>query len=336
MNIIVPVAGLGKRLRPQTWSRPKPLVSVAGQPVLGHVLDRLMTLNVDRAVFVTGYLGDQIEQHVRANYDIDSHFVEQSSPLGQSHAIIQARGKVTGETLIVFPDMLFEADLSQVIDLPHDGALFVKEVDDPRKFGVVVKDGERITKLVEKPEQPVSNEAVIGIYYFKKIEELFDAIDYQMDQNLQKDGEFYIADAIQHMIDNGSSITTLPVSVWEDCGSPDALLQTNRYLLDRFGVEAQPRSGNVIIPPVVIDPSAEITESVIGPYASIGANVQVEHSLVRDSIVDEGAQIETAMLSESIVGRDALVTGDYLRVNVGDSSDILLAAHARNGRNGDD
>lgn len=336
MNIIIPVAGLGKRLRPQTWSRPKPLVSVAGQPVLGHVLDRLMTLPIDRAVFVTGYLGDQIEQHVRANYQIDSHFVEQSSPLGQSHAIIQAKGKVSGETLIVFPDMLFEAELTQVVDFPHDGALFVKEVDDPRKFGVVVKDGDRITKLVEKPEEPVSNEAVIGIYYFKEIQQLFDAIDYQMEQNLQKDGEFFIADAIQHMIDNGSSITTLPVSVWEDCGNPDALLHTNRYLLDRFAVEAEPRQGNVIVPPVVIDPSAEITGSVIGPYASIGAGVHVEYSLVRDSIVDEGAQIETAMLSESIVGRDALVTGDYLRVNVGDSSDIMLAAHARNGRNGDD
>jgi glucose-1-phosphate thymidylyltransferase len=232
--------------------------------------------------------------------------------------------------------MLFEADLGQTIDLAHDGALFVKEVDDPRKFGVVIKDGERITKLVEKPEEPVSNEAVIGIYYFKEIEQLFDAIEHQMEQNLQKDGEFYIADAIQYMIDNGSNITTLPVSIWEDCGSPDALLHTNRYLLDRFGVEPEPQAGNVIIPPVVIAPTASISGSVIGPYASIGANVSVEQSIVRDSIVDEGAQIETAMLSESIVGRDALVTGDYLRVNVGDSSDILLAAHARDGREDND
>ncbi|MEX2425828.1 MAG: sugar phosphate nucleotidyltransferase [Thermomicrobiaceae bacterium] len=333
MNIIIPVAGLGKRLRPQTWSRPKPLVSVAGKPVLGHVLDRLLTLSVDRAVFVTGYLGDQIEEHVRATYDIDSHFVDQPTPLGQSHAIIQAKGKVTGETLIVFPDMLFEADLTTTIGLPHDGALFVKEVDDPRKFGVVVKDGDRITRLVEKPEEPVSNEAVIGIYYFKQIEELFAAIEHQMDNNLQKDGEFYIADAIQYMIDNGSNITTLPVSVWEDCGSPEALLHTNRYLLDRFGIDAEPRDGNVIVPPVVIDPSARISGSVIGPYASIGAGVSVEDSIVKDSIVDEGAQIETAMLSESIIGRDALVTGDFLSVNVGDSSDILLAANSRNGRN---
>lgn len=336
MNLIIPVAGLGKRLRPHTWSRPKPLVSVAGQPVLGHVLDRLLTIPVERAVFVTGYLGDQIERYVRDSYDIDSHFVEQAQPLGQSHAINQARGKVSGETLIVFPDMLFEADLSQTIDLAHDGALFVKEVDDPRKFGVVVKDGERIAKLVEKPEEPVSNEAVIGIYYFKEIEQLFDAIDYQMENGLQKDGEFYIADAVQYMIDNGSNMTTLPVSVWEDCGSPDALLQTNRYLLDRFGKEAASRDGNVIIPPVVIDPSARITGSVIGPYASIGANVELAHSIIQDSIVDEGAEIETAMLSRSIIGRDALVTGDFMRVNVGDSSDILLAAHARDGRNGND
>lgn len=329
MNIIVPVAGLGKRLRPHTWSRPKPLVSVAGQPVLGHVLDRLTTLPIDRAVFVTGYLGDQIERFVRGNYQIESVFVEQAEPLGQSHAIIQARGEVSGETLIVFPDMLFEADLAQTLELQHDGALFVKEVDDPRKFGVVVLDGDRITRLVEKPEEPVSNQAVIGIYYFREIEQLFDAIDFQMRENLQKDGEFFIADAIQHLIDSGSSYTSLPVSVWEDCGSPEALLSTNRYLLERFGKQADATDQNVIVPPVYIDPSANISGSVVGPFASIGANVRVHRSIVTDSIVDEGAQIETAMLKNSIVGRDGFVCGDFVQVNVGDSSDVILAPGAR-------
>ncbi len=330
MNIIVPVAGLGKRLRPHTWSRPKPLVSVAGQPVLGHVLDRLKTLPIDRAVFVTGYLGDQIEHHVRANYEFESEFVEQSTPKGQSHAIKQAKGHVSGETLIVFPDMMFEADLSEIQALRHDGALFVKEVDDPRKFGVVVMEGDQITRLVEKPEQPVSNKAVIGIYYFREIQDLFEAIDYQMDQGLQKDGEYYIADAIQHLIDNGKSFTTLNATVWEDCGSPDALLHTNRYLLDRLGGSPERTDGNVIIPPVVIDPSATLTGSVVGPYASIGAGVEVNRSIVTNSIVDEGAHIETAMLTESIVGREAFVSGDFVRVNVGDSSDILLAKQSRN------
>jgi glucose-1-phosphate thymidylyltransferase len=329
MNIIIPVAGLGKRLRPHTWSRPKPLVSVAGKPMLGHVLDRLLTVPVERVVFVTGYLGDQIEEHVRANYDFDVDFVEQSSPRGQSDAIIRARGKVSGETLVVFPDMLFEVDLSETIDLSHDGALFVKEVEDPRKFGVVVKDGERITRLVEKPDEPVSNEAVIGIYFFKQIEDLFEGIDYQMENGLQKDGEFFIADAIQYMIDQGKSVTTLNASVWEDCGSPEALLQTNRYLLDNFGKEPSVQGQNVIIPPVVIDPTAKVSGSVVGPHASIGANVEVRDSIVRNSIVDTGATIETAMLSASIIGRDALVTGDFLQVNAGDSSDILLAANSR-------
>jgi glucose-1-phosphate thymidylyltransferase len=331
MNIIIPVAGLGKRLRPHTWSRPKPLVSVAGKPMLGHVLDRLLTVPVERVVFVTGYLGDQIEDHVRAHYDFDVDFVEQSSPRGQSDAIIRARGRVSGETLVVFPDMLFEVDLNEAIELTNDGALFVKEVDDPRKFGVVVKDGDRITRLVEKPEEPVSNEAVIGIYYFKRIEDLFEGIDYQMENNLQKDGEFYIADAIQHMIDHGKNITTLKASVWEDCGSPEALLQTNRYLLDTFGEQQASHGNNVIVPPVVIDPSARIEGSVVGPYASIGANVEVKDSIVRDSIVDNGAAIQTAMLSDSIIGQDALISGDFLRINAGDSSDILLAANSRNG-----
>lgn len=331
MNIIIPVAGLGKRLRPHTWSRPKPLVSVAGKPMLGHVLDRLLTVPVEKVVFVTGYLGEQIEDHVRANYSFDVEFVEQSSPRGQSDAIIRARGRVSGETLVVFPDMLFEVDLNEALELEHDGALFVKEVEDPRKFGVVVKDGDRITRLVEKPQERVSNEAVIGIYYFKRIEDLFEGIDHQMRNDLQKDGEFFIADAIQYMIDNGKSITTLKASVWEDCGNPEALLKTNRYLLDTFGTQAEFSGNNVIIPPVVIDPSAKIEASVVGPYASIGANVEVRDSIVRNSIVDNGAAIQTAMLSASVIGQDALVSGDFIRINAGDSSDILLAAHARNG-----
>src|SRR5690606_14920948 len=203
MNIIIPVAGLGTRLRPQTWSKPKPLVSVAGKPVLGHVLDRLLALPIDKVVFVTGYLGDQIEDYVRQNYRFDATFVEQKEQLGQSHAIIQARGEVTGPTLVVFPDMLFEADLEQISGLTADGALFVKEVDDPRRFGVIEVENGRITRLVEKPETMVSNLAIVGIYYFRAVEDLFDAIDYQMAHNIQTKGEYFLADAIQHMIDQG-------------------------------------------------------------------------------------------------------------------------------------
>lgn len=325
MNVIIPVAGLGTRLRPQTWSKPKPLVSVAGKPVLGHVLDRLIRLPLDRVVFVTGYLGDQIEHYVRHNYDFDAVFVEQREQLGQSHAVIQAEGAISGPTLIVFPDMIFEADLGQLKSVDTDGALFVKEVSDPRRFGVVVTEDGRITRLVEKPTDAISNLAVVGLYYFRDIYVLFEAIHYQMTHDLQKNGEYFLADAIQHLIDHGATFTTLNVSVWEDCGKPDALLDTNRYLLERQGYAVEHIEGSVIVPPVVIDPSARIERSVIGPYASIGARVTVANSIVTDSIVDDGAQIETAMLTGSIIGRQAFVRGDYVRVNVGDSSDITLA-----------
>src|SRR5579875_3909517 len=270
MNVIVPVAGLGTRLRPQTWSKPKPLVSVAGKPVLGHVLDRLLQLSLDRVVFVTGYLGEQIEDYVREHYDFDVAFVEQREQLGQSHAVIQARDELTGPTLIVFPDMLFEADLEQLEQLNADGALFVKEVPDPRRFGVVVMDGDHIERLVEKPADAVSNRAIVGIYYFRDVTCLFDAIAYQMANDMQTNGEFWLADAIQLIIDRGVKLEALPVSVWEDCGKPEALLQTNRYMLDRLGHEIPTIPGSVVIPPATVDPSATIRNSVIGPFASIG------------------------------------------------------------------
>lgn len=334
MNVIIPVAGLGTRLRPQTWSKPKPLVSVAGKPVLGHVLDRLAPLTLDRVVFVTGYRGEQIEEYVRKNYDFEAIFVEQREQLGQSDAVIQARDAVSGPTLIVFPDMLFEADLEQLKVLDADGALFVKEVPNPQRFGVVVLEDGQIKRLIEKPVVPVSNLAIVGLYYLREIQELFTAIDHQVRHDVQQHGEYFLADAIQFMIDHGSDFTTLKVSVWEDCGKPEALLRTNRYLLERQGHEVPAVDGVVIVPPSFIDPSATIRNSVIGPFASIGARVTVTNSIVSDSIVDEAAQLDAVMLTRSIIGRQAYVRGDFMQVNVGDSSDIMLAATATAGENG--
>ncbi|HEX3723404.1 MAG TPA: sugar phosphate nucleotidyltransferase [Nitrolancea sp.] len=327
VNVIIPVAGLGTRLRPQTWSKPKPLVSVAGKPVLGHVLDRLSVLELDKVVFVTGYLGDQIEQYVRKHYDFDARFVAQREQLGQSHAVQMACDEVTGPTIIVFPDMIFEADLTILPRIDCDGAIFGKAVEDPRRFGVIVEDHGRIVELVEKPADPISNLAVVGIYYFRQIESLFEAIKYQMDHDIQQGNEYYLADALQHLIDNGTVLTRLPVDVWEDCGKPEALLSTNRFLLRKSG-DTPNVPGSVIVPPVVIAPTAKIRNSVIGPFASVGAGVTISNSIVTDSIVDDGAQIETVMLRGSIVGQNAYVRGDFMRVNVGDSSDIVLAANS--------
>jgi len=325
MDVVIPVAGLGTRLRPHTWSKPKPLVTVAGKPILGHVLDRLAQLPLETVVFVTGYLGEQIEEYVRAHYRFDAQFVEQPEPLGQSHAVLQAKTRVDGPTLIVFPDLIFEADLATLLALDADGAIFVKEVEDPRRFGVVVTHDERVVQLVEKPASPVSNLAVVGLYYFREIDDLFDAIEYQMEHGLRRGGEFYLADAIQRVIDTGNRLVCLPVSVWEDCGTVEALLQTNRYLLERQRQAPSSYPTAVIVPPVVIDPTARIEHAVIGPYVSIGRGACVSSSIVADSIIDEEATIGSAILTRSIVGRRARVQGDPLTVNVGDSSEIVFS-----------
>lgn len=325
MHVVIPVAGLGTRLRPHTWSKPKPLVTVAGKPILGHVLDRLLSLPLERVVFVTGYLGEQIEDYVRSHYEFDAVFVEQPEPLGQSHALLQAKGLITGPTLVVFPDLIFDADLESLVSCPWDGVVYVKEVDDPRRFGVVVVEDGRIVRLVEKPQTPVSNLAVVGIYYFRDFADLIAAIEQQITEDRRRGNEYYLAEAIQILIDRGRMIVAQPVSVWEDCGTVEALLQTNRFLLERQAQEHPTFPTSVVIPPVVIDPSATIERAVVGPYVSIGAGAVVSHAIVADSIIDEGATINGVMLHRSIVGRGARVTGDFLRVNVGDSSEIAFA-----------
>lgn len=327
MNIVIPVAGLGTRLRPHTWSKPKPLVTVAGKPILGHVLDRLQSLPVDRVVFVTGFLGEQIEEYVRTHYTFEAFFVEQPEPLGQSHAILQAKEFIQGPTLIVFPDLIFDGDLEALTNSPYDGVIFVKEVEDPRRFGVVVIEDGRITELVEKPATPVSRLAVVGVYFFHDFTRLIAAIEQQIAEGRKRGNEYYLAEAIQILINQGAHIVAQPVTVWEDCGTVEALLQTNRFLLNRQQGDIPSFPTAVVIPPVVIDPSARIERAVVGPYVSIGPGAVVSHTIVTDSIIDEGAVLTGVMLHRSIVGRQARVLGDFLRVNVGDSSEITFARH---------
>ncbi len=324
VDIILPAAGLGTRLRPQTWSKPKPLVAVAGKPMLAHVLDRLMPLNPNKLVFITGFLGDQLEAWAREQYDIPLAFVEQPQMLGQSDAIVRTRGVVEGEGLMLFPDALFEADFSILRETDADGVMFTKEVEDPSALGVAVVENGRIVKLVEKPQEPVSNLAVIGIYYFRRMSDLYAAIDEQMARGIKLKNEYFIADAIQLMIDGGARIVTAPVTAWEDCGSAESLLATNRYLLDRQEAGPVSRDGAVIVQPSTVAEDAVLERAVVGPYASIGAGVTVRDAVIRDAIVEDGATIETAVVEHAIVGRKAQVRGRAARLNVGDTSVVEL------------
>jgi len=323
LKVVLPLAGLGTRLRPHTYSKPKPLVSVAGNTVLGHVLDSLKGLPIEEVIFITGYLGDQIEQYVRSRYSFTARFVEQTELKGQAHAIDLASAFIDQPVLIIFVDTIVKADLSRLLDVQSDGVLYVKEVEDPRRFGVaVLKDG-KIQRLVEKPKTPVSNLAVIGVYYLRNWQLLRDALHDVIAQNIQTSGEYYLADALQLMIDRGAQFEAWSVDAWEDCGTVEALVQTNRYLLSHGHDRAPDEVTNsIIIPPVYVSPTAKIKNSVVGPYVSVADGVTICDSIVRDSILSDDATIGDVALHESIVGSRAVVKGSYWRLNVGDSSEI--------------
>ncbi len=320
MDVILPVAGLGTRLRPQTWTKPKPLVSVAGKPMLGHVLDRVMAARPEKIVFITGFLGDQIESWARENLEVPVAFVEQPEMRGQTDAIIRARDLVQGDALILFPDMLFEADFSQLENTDADVVMFTKEVEDPSALGIAVVENDRIVRLVEKPQEPISNLAVIGIYYVRHMPALYAAIEEQMRQGISLKNEFFIADAIQLMIDDGAKVISMPVTAWEDCGSAENLLSTNRFLLDAQHGRNGESASVVIVAPSFVAEDATIEHSVIGPFASIGAGVTVRNSIVRDSIVEEQATVSDALLDGSIVGRRAFISGLARQLNIGDDA----------------
>jgi glucose-1-phosphate thymidylyltransferase len=326
MKVIIPLAGFGKRMRPHTWSKPKPLVNVAGKPVLGHILDKLADLDVqvDELIFIVGWLGEQIREYYEASdYPYRASYVEQQELLGQAHAIWLARGHLDGPVLIIFVDTIFEADLGGLEASGLDGVLYVKEVEDPRRFGVTVlgEDG-LVTRLVEKPDSFENRLAVVGVYYVRDAAWLLRAIEELMARDLQTKGEYYLADAYTLMIEQGARFGVRQVSVWEDCGTPKDVLKTNRYLLEhgRANDGDAPAVASVIIPPVYIAPSARVEHSIIGPYVTIAENSVVLRSIIRDSIIDEEAYLDDTMLDRSLIGKDAVVRGRYRVLNVGDSS----------------
>ena len=325
MDVILPAAGLGTRVRPQTWSKPKPLVSVGGKPILAHVIERVLPLDPAQIVYITGYLGDQIREWAQRTYDRPQAFVVQPEMKGQTDAILRCREVVRDDALIVFPDSVFETDFSPLQTLDADAALFTIAFDDPSPFGVAVKEGGRVTRLVEKPREPISKEVLMGIYYVKRMPDLYAAIEEQMRRDIQLKGEFFIADAFQLMIDGGARFVTLPVTVWEDCGSIEGLLQTNRYVLDHYPTAPPPARPDVaIVQPSVVPASATLERAVIGPYAALGEGVVVRDAVVRDSIVEDGATIEGTVIEHSVIGRKATIVGRAHRLNAGDASQVEL------------
>ncbi|MCU0424573.1 MAG: sugar phosphate nucleotidyltransferase [Candidatus Kapabacteria bacterium] len=323
MRAIIPVAGVGSRLRPHTYTLPKVLLNVAGKPILGHILDELVQQGFQEATIITGYMKELVEEYVTKNYSLKCDFVQQSELKGLGHAIWLARHTFTDEPLfIILGDTIFDVALGNVLKSEHS-SLGVKTVEDPRRFGVIEMstDGKTVAKLVEKPEIPPTNLAIVGLYFIQKPRLLAECLEEIVNNDIRTRGEYQLTDALQRMIDKGEKFTTFPVEGWYDCGKPETMLATNRYLLERKP-HSRECTDTIVIPPVYIAPSAVVERSVVGPFATVAEGAIVLNSIVRDSIISDYATVDQSMLDRSIVGNNAQVRGNFRRINVGDSSEV--------------
>lgn len=328
MKAIIPVAGKGVRLRPLTYTQPKPLLPVAGKPILSFIIDQLRDVGITEFIFIVGYLGDKIREYVERTYpDLETTFVTQDERIGSAHALWLAREHYTdaGEIMIFFGDAIIDADLRAFHDHPHT-CVGVRTVDDPRKFGVVERDpAGNIRALVEKPRIPKSNTAMVGCYKITEVRQFIEACAYNLENNVQSIGEYPLTDALHRMLEWGTTIDTLTVDNWFDCGRREVLLETNAIFLarDGFATEDPPPYDNcIIIHPVHIGPDCDISDSIVGPYVTLGANTKVERAIVSDSIIGEFARIHDIVLRNSVVGNDASIGGLRQSLSIGDNTEI--------------
>ncbi len=328
MKALIPVAGAGTRLRPHTYTQPKPLIPVAGKPILAHIIDELLKADFREFVFVIGYLGEKIKDFVTERYkNLRCEFVHQEERHGLGHAIWTARHTFQNEKdiFIALGDTVFEMDLKQMLSSPTS-TLGVKAVANPRDFGIVELDDKGfIKKVIEKPKIPLSNTALVGLYKILEVNTLIECLEKNIKDNVMTNGEFQLADALQKMIESGVKMTTMPVNNWFDCGKKDILLETNRSLLNKnnvYDVDLPTFDNTIIVHPVSIGDNCNIANSIIGPYVTIGNNARIESSIIVDSIIGSFTQLDEIILNQSVIGSDTSIRGIKRSLNIGDNTEI--------------
>jgi glucose-1-phosphate thymidylyltransferase len=329
MRIIVPMAGMGKRMRPHTLTVPKPLVPIAGKPIVQRLVEDIAKVchePIEEVAFIIGDFGKEVENRllkIAESVGARGTISYQDKPLGTAHAILCAKESLEGNVVVAFADTLFKADFK--LDTSADGTIWVQQVEDPRPFGVVkLNDKGEITDFVEKPETFVSDLAIIGIYYFKDGAYLRNELQYLLDNNILDKGEFQLTNALENMKNKGTRFIPGKISEWLDCGNKDATVYTNQRYLDYLRdsddlVAASARINNsVVIPPVFIGENVVIDNAVVGPYVSIGNGTQVADSVISNSIVQENTVIKFANITNSMLGSFVNYRGTQVDLSLGD------------------
>lgn len=323
MRVIIPAAGIGKRLRPHTHTVPKVLLRLAGKPILGHIVDLVIDFKPSEIIFVVGYKADLVKKYLEENYSsYNLKFVYQKERKGLGHAIYST-GNANEETLIILGDTIFRADLKKVIK-EKINSIGVYQVEDPRRFGVVeLDDSNNIKRLIEKPENPPTNLAVTGVYYIKDYNVLYDSLKFIIENNIKTTGEFQLTDALQKMVKDNYLISIFKIDKWLDCGKAETMLSTQKILLDEKS-NSYIKNNNLIIPPVWISKNAKINNSIIGPYVDIASETIVSGSIISNSIIGKEVKIDSSILKNSILGDNTVFKNNPLELNIGESSEVLI------------
>ncbi len=321
MKVVIPAAGIGKRLRPFTYTKPKALLPVAGKPIIAHIIDGLKGLPIEEVIIVIGYMGERIQEYFHNFKDFKISYAIQKEFEGLGHAVYQAKKFVgSAPVLIILGDTVFDVDYKKFTEA-DTGVIGVKEVDNPGRFGIAEMDGQIVKKVVEKPETPSSNLAIVGIYYFPDSAFLFNAIEENIKKDKRTKGEIQLTDAIQVMIDRGEKLTVKRIQGWFDCGKVETLIDTNRFLLSKENFYPK-IEGSLIIPPVYIGENTQVKNVVLGPYVSIGNRAIIKDAIIKNSIVDNGAKLRGILMKNSFIGENACIEKELDVLVIGDNSEI--------------